>query len=110
MSAVPCPNSHSRQAPLAPVDGEPFTIEAYSDQWLAHAKGRVRAKTYDGYACLIRLYALPRLGSVLLSEVAPLSIQRLYGELLTRGLSGVTILNLHLVLTQAFAPRPSGGG
>jgi integrase len=89
--------------PGTPAEPEVLTVGTYFDQWLAHARGRVRAKTYDGYACLIRLYALPRLGSLLLTEVVALSIQRLYGELLARGLSGGTVVNLHLVLTQAFA-------
>jgi integrase len=98
-----------RPGPVAPADVEVLTVGAYFDQWLSHARGRVRAKTYDGYACLIRLYALPHLGSMLISEVVPLSIQRLYAELLARGLSGGTILNLHLVLTQAFAQATRWG-
>jgi integrase len=102
------------QLPLPPglgtlADAEVLTVEAFFHQWLSHAKGRVRAKTYDGYECLIRLYVLPRLGSVLLVEVRPLLIQRLYGDLLGRGLSGGTILNLHLVLTQAFAQATRWG-
>jgi integrase len=103
------PQPALRPGPGTPSDSEVLTVGSYFDQWLAHARGRVRAKTYDGYSCLIRLYALPRLGPIPLGEVGPLQIQRLYGELLGRGLSGGTILNLHLVLTQAFA-RPSGGG
>src|SRR5689334_7185100 len=75
---------------------------AYLDQWLAHAKGRVRAKTHDGYAGLIRLYALPSIGHLALDEVRPLTLQGLYSDLLARGLSGGTVVNFHLVLTQAF--------
>lgn len=71
-----------------PAPVEPLTVGVYLDQWLAHARGRVRAKTHDGYGCLIRLYALPHLGPVPLCEVRPLLIQRLYADLLGRGLSG----------------------
>lgn len=70
-------------------------------QWLGHTRGRVRAKTYDGYQGLLRLYALPRLSSLALDGLKPLALQALYGDLLARGLSGGTVLNLHLVLTQA---------
>jgi integrase len=70
-------------------------------QWLGHTRGRVRAKTYHGYQGLLRLYALPRLASVGLEDLKPLALQALYGDLLARGLSGGTVLNLHLVLTQA---------
>jgi len=35
------------------------STEDYLSGWLAHAKGRIRARTYQGYEGLIRLYALP---------------------------------------------------
>jgi len=75
----------------------------YLQEWLAHARGRVRATTYTGYECLIRCYAVPALGEVPLSELSPLHVQRLYSSLLVpeRRLSAGTVLNLHLVLTQA---------
>ena len=78
-----------------------LTTGEYLTQWLDHMRGRVRATTYEGYAGLIRLYARPALGETPLSELHPLHIQETYGELLRRGLSGGTVLNLHLVLTQA---------
>ena len=75
----------------------------YLKEWLAHTRGRVRASTYRGYESLIRCYAVPALGEVPLSELSPLLIQRLYSSLLEpeRKLSAGTVLNLHLVLTQA---------
>jgi len=85
------------------ADADALTFTGYLDQWLSHSRGRVRAKTHDGYAGLIRLYASPALGQVLLSELRPLHLQRLYGECLERGLSGGTVLNLHLVMTQALS-------
>ena len=71
------------------------------DKWLSHCQGRVRAKTHDGYRGLIRLYATPALGPLPLGDPRPLHLQELYGDCLDRGLSGGTVLNLHLVLTQA---------
>jgi len=75
----------------------------YLKEWLAHSAGRVRPTTYRGYEYLIRCYALPALGEVPLSELSPLHLQRLYSSLLSpeRRLSAGTVLNLHLVLTQA---------
>jgi integrase len=75
----------------------------YLKEWLAHARGRVRATTYAGYEYLIRCHAVPALGEIPLSELSPLHFQRLYSSLLApeRGLSAGTVLNLHLVLTQA---------
>ncbi len=94
---------------LGDLDEPGLTAGAYLTSWLGHARGRVRAKTYKGYEGVIRLYALPGLGSVVLKDVHPLVLQRVYSELLARGLSGGTVLNLHLVLTQAFAQAARWG-
>ena len=47
-----------------PSDGSALTVGDYLDQWLSHCRGRVRAKTDDGYRGLIRLYASSALGEV----------------------------------------------
>jgi integrase len=65
-------------------------------------KGRVRPTTHEGYESLIRLHARPALGAVPLKELTSLDIQHLYSSLLSGGsLSSGTVLNTHLVLTQA---------
>lgn len=92
---------------LTPSPAGALTVAVYLRRWLLHARGRVRAVTYEGYESLLRLHAIPRLGGQLLQEVSPLVIQGLYGELSAAppagpGLSGGSVLNLHLVLTQAF--------
>ena len=92
--------------PLAPDGG--LTVASYLRRWLAHSKGRVRATTWEGYEALLRRHALPAIGHFLLAELRPLDVQELYGRLLDAGdreavgLSGGSVLNLHLVLTQAF--------
>src|SRR5207244_6107989 len=78
-------------------------VAGYLQQWLAHARGRVRAVTYEGYEVLLRRHALPRLGQLQLEELSPLAIQNLYSELLagsgeSDALSAGTVLNLRLVL------------
>src|SRR6266705_1387421 len=90
------------EAQVLGEDQDP-SLDRYLHEWLAHARGRVRATTYPGYEYLIRVHAVPALGEVRLSELSPLHFQRLYGSLLTpeRHLSAGTVLNLHLVLTQA---------
>jgi integrase len=80
-----------------------LSVGQYLLEWLSHTRGRVRASTYRGYESLIRCYALPGLGQIPLSQLSPLEIQHLYSSLLApeRRLSAGTVLNLHLVLTQA---------
>ncbi len=84
---------------------------SYLAEWLDHMRGRVRPKTFEGYEGVIRLYAVPNLGAIPLLELRPLDLQRLYGRLLSpeRGLSGGTVLNLHLVLTQALGQAVAWG-
>jgi integrase len=74
--------------------------------WLAHVRGRVRRVTFEGYEVLVRRHALPALGALELAALRPLHLQDLYGRLLAGGpgrrpLAAGTVLNLHLVLTQA---------
>jgi integrase len=90
--------------PVPPVP--PATVGGYLVEWLAHVRGRVRRKTYEGYECLLRCHALPSVGPVELARLSPLRLQQLYGDLLAgsesqAALSGGTVLNLHLVLNQA---------
>ena len=82
------------------------TVGSYLRSWLQHSKTRVRAKTYEGYEGVVRLYAEPRIGHISLRDLAPLDLQGLYAELLgdtDYQLSGGIVLNLHLVLTQALS-------
>jgi integrase len=85
---------------LEAVDGS-MTVGAYLGAWLAHMRGRVRPRTHDGYAGSIRLYAAPAIGGIALRELNSLQLQALYGKVLGSGRSAGTVLNLHLVLTQA---------
>ena len=87
----------------------PLSLGDYLDSWLAHVRGRVRAKTYDGYECLIRLYVPAELRELALAAVSPLDLQRMYSALLARGLSAGTVVNLHLVMTQALSPAVRWG-
>lgn len=83
-----------------------LTFSAYLKLWLAHIHERVRATTYEGYECLLRCHVPAELGAMTLSELTPLTLQQMYTDLLTpaegRRLAAGTVLNLHLVLTQAF--------
>ena len=75
----------------------------YLAQWLRHCRGRLRSKTSEGYEGLIRLYAGPALGGIPLHRLHPLHLQECYASLIERGLGRGTVLNLHLVLSQALS-------
>lgn len=81
----------------------PSSVEAFLRMWLDDVRGRVRPRTFMGYESLLRLHAIPWIGEIPLAELGALELQRLYATLLApgRGLAAGTILNLHLVLTNA---------
>jgi integrase len=92
----------------AAASANPLTVGGFLQDWLAHVGGRVRRATWEGYEVLVRRHAVPRLGEIELSQLTPLHLQALYSSLLvgdgtTAALSGGTVLNLHLVLTQALS-------
>src|SRR6266571_7964684 len=60
----------------------------YLESWLSQVRGRVRGRTYSGYAGLLRRYAIPALGAVPLGDLHPLHLQHLYGALLEEGAGG----------------------
>ena len=62
-----------------------LSVGEYLAGWLAHARGRVRAVTYEGYEVLLRRHALPVLGDLPLTELTPLQVQGLYSSLLVAG-------------------------
>jgi integrase len=85
---------------------EELTTGAYLERWLSHAHARVRLKTYEGYETLLRCHAQSALGRIPLAKLHPLDLQELYAHLLRgdeqrRPLAAGTVLNLHLVLSQA---------
>src|SRR4051794_37979090 len=82
-----------------------LSVQGYLQDWLQHVRTRVRRRTYEGYEGVLRRYVFNRLATVELAELKPLDLQHLYTDLLANSdppLCAGTVLNTHLVLTQAF--------
>jgi integrase len=85
---------------------EAISVAEYLSHWLTHVRTRVRPATYEGYESLVRCHITPVLGHHRLTDLHPLHLQDLYSDRLTatparKALSASSVLNLHLVLTQA---------
>jgi integrase len=81
------------------------TLAAYLERWLEEAaRPAVKARTFEGYASIVRVRIVPRLGRLRLSEVESLDVQRLCADL-QRSLSAQSVVNtyrcLHRALDQA---------
>ncbi len=78
------------------------TLNEYLDQWLeSTVKSRVRDRTYRDYCSLLDRYIRPALGGRRISQIGPMEIQAVYGQLTERGLSARTVRYAHGILRDA---------
>lgn len=81
-----------------------LTTGQYLEQWLA-GKRSLRATTVQSYSSHIRLYLAPQLGHVLLADLRPHHLDRMYVELLgddgTRPRKAATVHKIHGTLRAA---------
>lgn len=83
-------------------DARKQTLNEYLDQWLETiAKPRLQHRTFQDYKDLMRRYVRETLGSIKLSELKALHIQKLYGQMQKAGLSARVVKYTHAVLRSA---------
>src|SRR6266536_3525475 len=106
------PTRRRRTVARGPASAHPTpTVNQLLDQWLAHlqTKGAIRLRTLGRYHQLLHHHVRPYLGTLPLSALSTLQIQRLYDHLAhqgrkdgkTGGLHPRTIRELHHCLHQA---------
>jgi integrase len=84
-------------------------LDQYLDRWLEKSvKPRVRTRTYDDYAALLKRYIRGPLGALRLSSVRTADIQQVYESMSKRGLSPRVIRYTHQVLCSAFKKAVKG--
>jgi len=84
------------------VEPSPLTLGEYLNKWLeAAARPRVSRRTADGYSGLLERYIRSPLGSKRLDSIKALDIQKVYGEMQTRGLSARVVRHTHSALHNA---------
>lgn len=87
------------------------TKQALADfllEWLDAIRATVRPTTWESYGILVRAHVVPRIGAILLSELGPQHLNRLYADLLSAGrrdgkggLSRRTVRYIHTVIRRA---------
>jgi integrase len=84
------------------VEPTTLTVNNYLDRWLeTAARPRVSRRTADGYAALLRRYVREPLGQRRLDKLQPLDIQKVYSDMLMRGLSARIVRHVHSALHNA---------
>src|SRR4029450_12315826 len=93
------------------LDPAKLTVDQYLDRWLAHVRGRLRARTMARYPALLRDHVRPHIGARPLKQLTPLEVQAIYDRLAISGrrdgkpggLAPQHILAVHRCLHRALA-------
>ena len=84
------------------VEPSRMTLSEYLDEWLeVSAHQRLRVRTFKEYRMQLDRYVRPALGNRRLTELSTPVIQRLYTDMLARGLSARTVQLTHAILRRA---------
>ena len=87
-----------------PLPAERQTVGQYLTAWLEDSvRSAVRQTTYENYSATLRKHVLPEIGSIRLARLSPQDLSRLYGRMLSRGLSARTVRLAHAILHKALA-------
>ena len=85
-----------------PKDKE--TVSDFMQRWLdTHAATNTALRTQQGYRGNIKRYIMPNLGRIPLQNLTGRHIQGMYSDMLERGLSTMTVLCTHRVLSEALS-------
>ncbi len=100
---------NSKKGMLPPADGK-LTVAKHMEHWLEHSVmpsnlARRTKRAYDGAS---RLYIVPSLGNVKLSELRAPHLRKMYADMTARGLEK-SIKNAHAVLHTAIEQAVSDG-
>ncbi|MGI8976319.1 MAG: tyrosine-type recombinase/integrase [Thermomicrobiales bacterium] len=83
------------------IEPDTATVAELLDTWMASKAADVTAQTTAGYAIIIRVHLKPAFGTVRVQKLTAARVQALYGEWRDAGMSGRTMRECHLVLSQA---------
>ena len=75
------------------------TVGEYLDGWLRGKRARVAARTAERWGGLIKNQIKPHIGSLLLRDLKPRDLRKMYADLLASGLSGTTVQKSHALLS-----------
>ena len=93
-----------------PLPTERLTLGAYLDQWLTDAvRPRVRPRTFQSYAGIVRVHLAPGLGQVPLARLSPQQVQAFLNAKSAGGLSPRSVAICRAVLRQALGQAERWG-
>lgn len=80
------------------------TVAEFLDRWLStYAATNTTPRTQQGYRGNINCYIVPDLGNIPLQSLAARHIQGLYAQMIDRGLSATSVVQVHRIIRQALS-------
>ena len=80
------------------------TVAQFMGRWLeTYAATNTTVRTQHGYQAYVTRYIVPAIGGIPLQSLTARHIQGLYADMLGRGLSNTTVVQLHRILKQALS-------
>ena len=84
------------------VEKRRATVADFLEEWMdTYVATNTSPRTQQGYREKTTNYILPSIGSVQLQQLSAQAIQRMYADMLQRGLSKRTVLHTHRILREA---------
>lgn len=78
------------------------TVAEFLEKWLSdYVRPNLSPRGFERYESIVRLHLAPGLGNIILTQLKPEHVQRLYAAKLNDGLSAGTVAYLHTVLHKA---------
>lgn len=74
------------------------TVGEYLDLWLAGIQSTVRYSTWKGYRSYVRTHVVPALGRIPLQGLTAAHLNKLYANLLEKGLSPTSVRQCHVIV------------
>lgn len=100
---------HASQTGTVIPTSDKQRVDAYLAEWLASARPSLKASTWTRYEQLVRVHAVPVIGTIAVSRLSPQHIQSMYARLLAAGVGPVTVRRTHAVLRRAFGQAERWG-
>lgn len=77
------------------------TVRDFMQRWLdTYASANITLRTLHGYRGYVKRYLDPTIGGVALQNLTPRHIQGVYADMLERGLSNTTVVQLHRIVRE----------
>ncbi len=84
------------------VEPASISLNEHLDRWLQEvASIKVRRATLDGYEAKLKVHVRASIGLKRLCDLQAYDVQKLYNDMIKRGLSGKTVRHVHNVLSPA---------